>query len=86
MQITPPALRRAVRDGLLTPDKADELAPYLEAAAPHQRLHDVVKISTQIGAWVGMALAAILTFAVAAGIITAIAVGLVAAWRFITGL
>ena len=85
MTVTPPALRSAVRDGILTPDKAVELTPYFDAAAPHGRLTQVTKFSTKVGAWIGMAFAAMLVFAIVAGLITVIVAGLVGVWRWIFG-
>lgn len=86
MTTAPPVLRKAVHDGILTMQQAEKLTPYLETAAPTQPLQEVTKLSTKIGAWIGMALAAALCFAIAAGLITGIAVAVVGAWRWITGL
>lgn len=87
MQITPPALRRAVRDAVINPDQAAELAPYLDAAAPTppRKRETALDALRLIVGFFGIALAGVLTLTIIGSALSLLLAAIALAWRAITG-
>lgn len=87
MQITPPALRRAVRDAVINPDQAAELAPYLDAAAatPPRKRETALDALRLVVGFIGITLAAVLALTIIGSALSLLLAAIAFACRTITG-
>ena len=88
----PAWLRRAVRDNVMTPDAADNLAqnylhlnPVLPTSSDVSAHWPRPTRPRSIGTRIGYTIGALVTVLIAAAILTTIAIILFAAWRWILG-